>query len=48
MAVGYSLGSFIDLVARGGDAAHEARFGFPNERKSGEGHFAPRMTLSPV
>jgi hypothetical protein len=24
MAVGYSLGSYIDLVARGGDAAHEA------------------------
>jgi hypothetical protein len=48
MAVGWSLGSFIDLVARDGDAAHEAGFGFPNQRQSGEGHFAPRMTLSPV
>ncbi len=48
MAVGCSLGSFIDLVARGGDAAYEASFGFPNERQSGEGRFAPRMTLSPV
>jgi hypothetical protein len=48
MAVGHSLGSPIDLVARGGDAAREASFGSPNERQSGEGRFAPRMTLSPV
>jgi len=48
MALGYSLGSSIDLVARGGDAAHEASFDYPNKRQSGEGRFAPRMTLFPV